>query len=212
MKKTNKDARRGKNVSDKNMSAVEYKTEECPVTESDTTERQFSEIMRLMNVFSSAMDKMSAGIDSLSEKVVLAEKRNAELSARVEKLQDRMFSLGMAEVTVDGNTRHESYHNLILDEVCALREDVDVLKNEVRCDSEKLTGLEKNGAEIGSLSVSMKDILNSLDDIKTKLELTELKKDDPDTAAAEESKDRLSQSIDELKKELSKIAEDFSAE
>ena len=124
-----------------------------------------------------------------------------------------MFVLSMVEVTQDGVVRHESYHNIMLDEICALRSDVDALKNDVDVlkngeEVKNLVGDAKEQAE--NLTSVMKEVLQSLDDIKTRMNLSELKKDDPDPEAATQSKYQLTKSLDELKKELTKIAEDFS--
>lgn len=145
-------------------------------------------------------------ISDLAGKVTALEEKNARLSDNIEKLRDQMFTLGMAEVTQDGDTRYESYNNLILDEVCALRGDMDGL----RAEAEKNNIAGALAAQTETLASKMNEIISSLDDVKTRLELTELKKDEPDAAETLQSKDNLTQSLDELKRELSKIAEDFS--
>ncbi len=161
----------------------------------------------------SAIKEASACINRLGEKINTLEEENAELSKNIEKLRDQMFVLSMVEVTQDGVVRHESYHNIMLDEICALRSDVDTLKNDVDVlkngeEVKNLVGDAKEQAE--NLTSVMKEVLQSLDDIKTRMNLSELKKDDPDPEAATQSKDQLTKSLDELKKELTKIAEDFS--
>lgn len=158
----------------------------------------YSAIINCLGELSGKITELTSKVTVLSEKMEAAEKKNFEICENVERLRDQMFTLGMAEVTESGVTKNESYNNLILDEVCALRGDMDGLKRE----SEKLDVLE--GA--------IKDVVSTLDEVKTKLELNELKKDDPSAAETEESKDRLSESIDELKKELAKIAEDFASD
>ena len=168
----------------------------------------------------SAIKEASACINRLGEKINTLEEENAELSKNIEKLRDQMFVLSMVEVTQDGVVRHESYHNIMLDEICALRSDVDALKNDVDALKNDVDVL-KNGEEVKNLvgdakeqaenlTSVMKEVLQSLDDIKTRMNLSELKKDDPDPEAATQSKDQLTKSLDELKKELTKIAEDFS--
>lgn len=177
-----------------NVSNGEVNNENGRATDVDA----YSEVINCLGALSGKIAELTASVTVLSEKLEAAEKKNGEICENVERLRDQMFTLGMAEVTESGVTAHESYNNLILDEVCALRGDMDGLKSE----SEK----------IGVLEGTMKDLVSTLDDVKTKLELNELKKDDPSAEGTEESKDRLSESIDELKRELAKIAEDFASD
>ena len=53
--------------------------------------------------------------------------------------------------------------------------------------------------------------MSSMDDVKAGLELRSLNEKEPDAQGTLKSKDELAKSIDDLKKELSKIANDFSA-
>ena len=53
--------------------------------------------------------------------------------------------------------------------------------------------------------------MTAVDDVKAGLELRTLNEEEPNTEGTLKSKDQLTKSIDELKKELSKIANDFSA-
>ncbi len=132
---------------------------------------------------------------------------NAELSEDINRLQDQMFKLEMVSVTEENEQRFESYHNLMLDEMCTLRKDFDSI-------AAKFDGCQNVASEekINELSSSMDNIFSGLDGIMTKLAVSELSVDDPDKNAVEVSREKLSKSLDELKKDLSQLAEEISFE
>ncbi|MGN1094199.1 MAG: hypothetical protein ACI4SC_04400 [Candidatus Neoclostridium sp.] len=135
------------------------------------------------------------------------------LRGAVEKLRDQTFALGMAEVNQDGQIKNESYNNLILDETCALRLDVDGLKaeiNKLKEQNAKLEIVSETDKKVEKLISSVGEVLSSVDDVKAGMELRSLNDDEPNAENTLESKDNLSRSIDELKKELSKIVSDIS--
>lgn len=152
-------------------------------------------------------------VSALLRKVdALCSDENA-LRDAVEKLRDQTFALGMAEVNQDGQVKNESYNNLILDETCALRLDVDGLKAEMiklKEQNAKLEIVSDTDKKVEKLISSVGEVLSSLDDVKAGMELRSLNDDEPNAENTLESKDNLSRSIDELKKELSKIASDIS--
>lgn len=125
-----------------------------------------------------------------------------------------MFTLGMAEVSENGEVKNESYHNLILDETCALRADVDKLKTEMvnlQEQNGKLSVVSETDKKVEKLLSTVGEVMTAVDDVKAGLELRTLNEEEPNTEGTLKSKDQLTKSIDELKKELSKIASDFSA-
>lgn len=152
-------------------------------------------------------------VSALLRKVdALCSDENA-LRDSVEKLRDQTFALGMAEVNQDGQVKNESYNNLILDETCALRLDVDGLKAEMiklKEQNAKLGIVSDTDKKVEKLISSVGEVLSSVDDVKAGMELRSLNDDEPNAENTLESKDNLSRSIDELKKELSKIASDIS--
>ena len=152
-------------------------------------------------------------VSALLRKVdALCSDENA-LRGAVEKLRDQTFALGMAEVNQDGQVKNESYNNLILDETCALRLDVDGLKAEIiklKEQNAKLEIVSETDKKVEKLVSSVGEVLSSVDDVKAGMELRSLNDDEPNAENTLESKDNLSRSIDELKKELSKIASDIS--
>ena len=152
-------------------------------------------------------------VSALLRKVdALCSDENA-LRDAVEKLRDQTFALGMAEVNQDGQVKNESYNNLILDETCALRLDVDGLKAEMiklKEQNAKLEIVSDTDKKVEKLISSVGEVLSSVDDVKAGMELRSLNDDEPNAENTLESKDNLSRSIDELKKELSKIASDIS--
>ena len=152
-------------------------------------------------------------VSALLRKVdALCSDENA-LRDAVEKLRDQTFALGMAEVNQDGQVKNESYNNLILDETCALRLDVDGLKAEMiklKEQNAKLEIVSDTDKKVETLISSVGEVLSSVDDVKAGMELRSLNDDEPNAENTLESKDNLSRSIDELKKELSKIASDIS--
>ena len=156
---------------------------------------------------------MTETVSALLRKVdALCSDENA-LRDAVEKLRDQTFALGMAEVNQDGQVKNESYNNLILDETCALRLDVDGLKAEMiklKEQNAKLEIVSDTDKKVEKLISSVGEVLSSVDDVKAGMELRSLNDDEPNAENTLESKDNLSRSIDELKKELSKIASDIS--
>ena len=157
---------------------------------------------------------MTQTVKTLADTIELLCRKNEELCADVGKLRDQMFTLGMAEVNENGEVKNESYHNLILDETCALRADVDGLKTEMinlREQNGKLSVVSETDKKVEKLLSAVSEVMTAVDDVKAGLELRTLNEEEPNTEGTLKSKDQLTKSIDELKKELSKIANDFSA-
>ena len=159
-------------------------------------------------------EQLTQTVKTLADTIELLCRKNEELCADVGKLRDQMFTLGMAEVSENGEVKNESYHNLILDEACALRADVDGLKTEMinlREQNGKLSVVSETDKKVEKLLSAVSEVMTAVDDVKAGLELRTLNEEEPNTEGTLKSKDQLTKSIDELKKELSKIANDFSA-
>lgn len=159
-------------------------------------------------------EQLTQTVKTLADTIELLCRKNEELCSNVEKLRDQMFTLGMAEVSENGEVRNESYHNLILDETCALRADVDKLKTEMvnlQEQNGKLSVVSETDKKVEKLLSTVGEVMTAVDDVKAGLELRTLNEEEPNTEGTLKSKDQLTKSIDELKKELSKIASDFSA-
>ena len=159
-------------------------------------------------------EQLTQTVKTLADAIELLCKKNDKLCSNVEKLRDQMFTLGIAEVSENGEVKNESYHNLILDETCALRADVDGLKTEMLNLQEqngKLSVVSETDKKVEKLLSTVGEVMTAVDDIKAGLELRTLNEEEPNTEGTLKSKDQLTKSIDELKKELSKIASDFSA-
>lgn len=157
--------------------------------------------------------ELSELVTSLCKKIDALTGSENILCSSVEKLRDQMFTLGMAEVSQNGEVKNESYNNLILDETCALRSDVDELKTEMvnlKEQNAKLSVVSATDEKVEKLISSVGEVMSSMDDVKAGLELRSLNEKEPDTQGTLKSKDELAKSIDDLKKELSKIANDFS--
>ncbi len=159
-------------------------------------------------------EQLTQTVKTLADAIELLCKKNEMLCSNVEKLRDQMFTLGMAEVNENGEVKNESYHNLILDETCALRADVDKLKTEMvnlQEQNGKLSVVSETDKKVEKLLFTVGEVMTAVDDVKAGLELRTLNEEEPNTEGTLKSKDQLTKSIDELKKELSKIASDFSA-
>lgn len=159
-------------------------------------------------------EQLTQTVKTLADAIELLCRKNEELCSNVEKLRDQMFTLGMAEVSENGEVKNESYHNLILDETCALRADVDKLKTEMvnlQEQNGKLSVVSETDKKVEKLLSTVGEVMTAVDDVKAGLELRTLNEEEPNTEGTLKSKDQLTKSIDELKKELSKIASDFSA-
>ncbi len=159
-------------------------------------------------------EQLTQTVKTLADTIELLCRKNGELCSNVEKLRDQMFTLGMAEVSENGEVKNESYHNLILDETCALRADVDKLKTEMvnlQEQNGKLSVVSETDKKVEKLLSTVGEVMTAVDDVKAGLELRTLNEEEPNTEGTLKSKDQLTKSIDELKKELSKIASDFSA-
>lgn len=159
-----------------------------------------AQIMQSVGELTNVISQMNTKLDTVITS-------NIRLSEDINQLQDQMFKIGMVSVTEDNSERYESYHNLILDEMCALRKDFDLL-------AAKFDGCKNIASEdkINELSESIDNILSGLDGIMTKLEVSELSSEDPDTKEVEVSREKLSKSLDELKRDLSQLAEEISLE
>ena len=159
-------------------------------------------------------EQLTQTVKTLADAIELLCKKNEMLCSNVEKLRDQMFTLGMAEVNENGEVKNESYHNLILDETCALRADVDKLKTEMvnlQEQNGKLSVVSETDKKVEKLLFTVGEVMTAVDDVKAGLELRTLNEEEPNTEGTLKSKDQLTKSIDELKKELSIIASDFSA-
>lgn len=158
-------------------------------------------------------EQLTQTVKTLADTIELLCQKDEKLCSNIEKLRDQMFTLGMAEVSENGEIKNESYHNLILDETCALRADVDRLKTEMLNLQEqngKLSVVSETDKKVEKLLSVVGEVMTAVDDVKAGLELRTLNEEEPNTEGTLQSKDQLTKSIDELKKELSKIASDFS--
>ena len=84
-----------------------------------------NEVLALRDEFQAMKDEMAS-----KKSAEANEKSNEEILSEVQQLRDQMFAISMANVN-DGSTdkvTYESYNNIILDEITALREELNAYK------------------------------------------------------------------------------------
>lgn len=133
--------------------------------------------------------------------------RLAVVGNDVEKLRADMFEINMLTFSQDGEQKHESYNNLLLEETCALRKDIDRAIS-VAGNVEPVPN--STADELSKLIGAVSELQSGIDEVKTKLAAQEIDEAETDSKTVADSREALSDSIEELKKELNKIVADFS--
>lgn len=122
-----------------------------------------NEVLALRDEFQAFKDEINKSRTAPAE-----DKSNSEIMAQVQSLRDQMFAISMANVNngTDSEGVYESYNNIILDEISALRDEIALLK---RTDETKVLGEELS---------QMKDKLTNLavdDSEKTEARFKEIR-------------------------------------